>query len=382
MRIGFCPLKISWRSEAITIIPSTQQSNAGTNISEISPAAHPGKSYQRDTIAPGGRKEADLYAFATKPRVQELAPGTRPSPQSAPQPQPAPSLLLQESHQNRELPGFVDDYYVYRKQQVPGDGRCGDCAIDTILHEFGIPPMKPEEFKPKSPDQGRTLSDLIELARKNGLKAKHYDVEDFIENRITSIENTKAFIILRPSLPGIFHYVALVRPDEKEGFLPTKDFHESDSYDQEKSKSKRYSGDTAQDALLEYETTNNVIAEAVLTFREIVSADGPGLMYDKGYALFNRSLWKEAIEAFDEVITRLCEANEPKQRVILAKARLNKGVALGQLGLWKEAIEAYDKVITHFEEATEPALCRLVAKAHRNRVRFQDKVSKPKHGPP
>jgi len=319
--------------------------------------ANSGQSYQPDMISPVDPQRNERF-ISERANFRVSAPESRSvSTEEIPLPQPALP--------NRELPGEVDEYYVCRKQQVPGDGRCAEFAFDTILHEFGIPLTKPEELKP------RTIDEIIDLALKKGLKVKRYYVEEFVGNRITSIDNTKAFIIRKPSGPDLFHGVAIVRPDKRERFLPTKDFHESDSGDQVKSRSRRYSGDTAQDALLDYEKQNNVIADTVLTFREIVSADGPGWMYNKGRALFDRNLWSKAIETLDEVITCLKGQEELKQRVLLAKALYTKGSALYKSGFSSKAIEAFDEIITSFRKEADPALRKIVEKAGDNKRALQ-----------
>jgi len=376
-------LSPNWSSrepKTITVVNQTQRPNAVVrhNSPAMLTVANSGQSYQPDMIRPVDpqRNErfiderANFHASATgSPPQRPLIP----PPQSTPPPLPQSQLTLQP----KKLMGEVDKYYVLRVQHVPGDGRCVEFAVDTILHEFGIPLTKPEELKPKRSDQGRDLDEIIDIMRKKGLKSKPYEVENFVDKRITGIDNEKTFMIVEHICLDLFHTVPLVRPDKRKDFQPTKYFHESDSDDQNKSKSKRYSGNTAQDALLDYETQNNITACAVLTFREIVSADGPGWMYNKGCALIDRSLWKEAIEAFDEVITGLREAKEPKQLVLFAKALYCKGLALYKSGFLKRAVEAYNEVIT-FGEETEPALPalhKIVVKARDNRKVALDKQS-------
>jgi len=430
-------LSANWSSrqqQAEVTANRTPQSNVAAthNPSVTSPAVHASGSYQTDSTMLGGSQQSGTIqhciGMGTEPRTEEeqstsetqkkslferiksrvgkfmdyvrevplprtqnfdewensdsdsdlyFTPPTSPS-----HPSLEPALVSTEeiplpSHAppNRELPEFFDKYGILRKQQVPGDGRCAEGVVATILNEFGIPEMTTEEFKREMADEEATVTKLKKLARKKGLKAERYDVKNFVENRITGIENVKAFMIVLPTNFDFFHGVAMVHPDKKERFLLTKYFHESDSYDQNKSKRKKYSGDTAQDALLDYETQNNVIANAVLTFREIVSADGPEFMFSKGCALFDRSLWEKAIEAYDEVITCLCKEKEPKQPVLLAGALHNRGLALYKSGSWKEAIEDYKEVIMRFGKADDPALRKIVEKARDNKGVALDKQS-------
>jgi tetratricopeptide (TPR) repeat protein len=394
---------------------------ATQNLPENSPAVHASGSYRTDSTTLGRSQQSGTiqHVVAERANFRVSAPESRSiSTEEIPLHSPAPP--------NSELPGFFDEYGVLRKQQIPGDGRCAEGVIATILNEFGIPEMTTEEFKQEMADEEATVANLMKLAqkkglteefkqelvdgevtvanlmklaqkkglteefkqelvdgevtatklkkfaRKKGLKAKRYDVEEFVKNRITNIENVKAFMVVLPTSFNFFHGVAIVRPDKKERFLITKDFLESDSYDQNESKTKKYSGDTAQDALLDYETQNNIIAVEVFTFHERTSKD-----LNDGVVLSRRGLWKEAIEAYDKVITRFGEATEPTLRKILAKALLNKGVAHYKLKEWSRAIEACEEIITRFgeaTEATEPALCELVAKARRNLIRFRGKV--------
>jgi hypothetical protein len=68
----------------------------------------------------------------------------------------------------------------------------------------------------------------------------------------------------------------------------------------------------------------------------------------------------EAITAYDMVVTRFGDAEDPALREHVTKALVNKGITLGQLGRSAEEITAYDAVVTRYGEAPAPALRGLI----------------------
>jgi tetratricopeptide (TPR) repeat protein len=86
---------------------------------------------------------------------------------------------------------------------------------------------------------------------------------------------------------------------------------------------------------------------------------------NKGVAHGKADRPDEEIAAYDEVVRRFGDAQEPALREQVAKALVNKGVAHGKADRPDEAIIAYDEVVRRFGDAQEPALRVLVAKAQK-----------------
>jgi tetratricopeptide (TPR) repeat protein len=91
------------------------------------------------------------------------------------------------------------------------------------------------------------------------------------------------------------------------------------------------------------------------------SLDSRGVMFDQ------LSRYAEAIDVFDQVITRFSEASELVLREEVARAMVNKGISLGSLTHHAEAIAVYDQVIDRFGGAAELALLEQVARAMVNK---------------
>jgi len=86
-------------------------------------------------------------------------------------------------------------------------------------------------------------------------------------------------------------------------------------------------------------------------------------LFNKAVALGILGRSEEALAAYEEVVRRFGEANEPALREQVAKALFNKGVRLGALGRSEEEIAVSEEVVRRFGEATESALREQVAKA-------------------
>jgi tetratricopeptide (TPR) repeat protein len=72
---------------------------------------------------------------------------------------------------------------------------------------------------------------------------------------------------------------------------------------------------------------------------------------------------QEAIEVYDEVISRFGTTSEAEVSGVVAEAMVHKVVALGTLGLTKDAIAVCDEVISRFGTAQQPVLREQVAEA-------------------
>ena len=91
-----------------------------------------------------------------------------------------------------------------------------------------------------------------------------------------------------------------------------------------------------------------------------VSGETARALLAKGMALGNT---QEAIQIYDEVITRFSGTTKANIRKHLAEALVNKGMVLGSLGRVEEAIAVCDEVISRFGEAKETTLKEQVAEA-------------------
>jgi tetratricopeptide (TPR) repeat protein len=74
---------------------------------------------------------------------------------------------------------------------------------------------------------------------------------------------------------------------------------------------------------------------------------------------------EEQIAAYETVISRFGDAEEPELREHVGKSLINRGFALGKLGRREEEIAAYETVIARFGDAEEPELREVVIKAVR-----------------
>ena len=86
-------------------------------------------------------------------------------------------------------------------------------------------------------------------------------------------------------------------------------------------------------------------------------------LLSKGVTLGALNRHEEAIAAYDELVKRFGEAEEPVLRERVAKALINKGFNLRALNRTEEAITAYDEVVKRFGESDDQALRERVARA-------------------
>jgi tetratricopeptide (TPR) repeat protein len=125
---------------------------------------------------------------------------------------------------------------------------------------------------------------------------------------------------------------------------------------------------------------------AAASFR-VASASHTELL--AGFAILNRGITlgelnrsEEEIAAYDELLARFGEAEEPELREPLARALFSKGVTLGELDRFEEEIAAYDELLARFGEAEEPELRPVAAMALFNRAvrlgalgRFEEEIA-------
>lgn len=69
----------------------------------------------------------------------------------------------------------------------------------------------------------------------------------------------------------------------------------------------------------------------------------------------------EALTAYDSVVGRFGDVDQPALRQQVARALVNKGLMLHELGKQSDAIAASDQVLRRFGDATEPGLRVAVA---------------------
>ena len=72
---------------------------------------------------------------------------------------------------------------------------------------------------------------------------------------------------------------------------------------------------------------------------------------------------EQAVAAYDALLRRFGDAEEPVLREQVARALVNKGITLGELKRRDEEIAAYDQVLLRFGESREPGLSKQVARA-------------------
>ena len=86
-------------------------------------------------------------------------------------------------------------------------------------------------------------------------------------------------------------------------------------------------------------------------------------LFRKAYALGKLNRHEDAIAAYDDVIARFGESDDPDLQEQVAIALFNKGADLGALNRHEDAIAAYDDVIARYGGSDAPALKEQVAMA-------------------
>lgn len=119
--------------------------------------------------------------------------------------------------------------------------------------------------------------------------------------------------------------------------------------------------------------------EAIEVYDELVSRAGGsrelGLRENAVRALFNKGARlrgldrrEEAIAVYDELVKRYSGDSEPTMREAVGKAMVNKGIALAELNRLSEAIAVLDDVIERWHDSTDPVLRERAAKALLNKA--------------
>lgn len=91
--------------------------------------------------------------------------------------------------------------------------------------------------------------------------------------------------------------------------------------------------------------------------------DRANALFNKGIVLGEAGKTKEALAAYERIITDYGDAPEAVLREQVAKALVNKGNTLGRTGQTEEALAAYERVITDYGDAPEAVLREAVAYA-------------------
>ena len=86
-------------------------------------------------------------------------------------------------------------------------------------------------------------------------------------------------------------------------------------------------------------------------------------LFNKGVALDNLHRNEEAVAAFNDVITRFSNSQDPKIQKAVAMALGAKGVNLAQLHRYEEAIATYNDLITRFSNSQDTKIQEQVAMA-------------------
>ena len=110
-----------------------------------------------------------------------------------------------------------------------------------------------------------------------------------------------------------------------------------------------------EEALAVYDDINTQL-ESFPIFHSIVDY----LLPAKGWLLSQVKRFDEAVEDFDKVVERLDVSGDSQ---LLAQTLVDKGIALGNSGRTEDAIEVYDEVISRFGPLKAPEITGLVASA-------------------
>ncbi len=118
----------------------------------------------------------------------------------------------------------------------------------------------------------------------------------------------------------------------------------------------------------------NRLPEAIQGYEELLSRFGDSIeptfrdraakaLFSKGVALGDLNRRAEEIQTYDEIVRRFGDATEDVFREQVAKSLVNKGVVLAELSRIEEAIHSDDEVLRRFTDATESVFREAVAKA-------------------
>ena len=117
----------------------------------------------------------------------------------------------------------------------------------------------------------------------------------------------------------------------------------------------------------------NRYEEAIAAYNDLITRFGnsqdPKIQGDVAIALFgkgndlgNLHRYEEALAAYNDVITRFGNSQDPKIQKAMAMALFNKGVYLAELHRYKEAIAAFNDVITRFSNLNNPIIKYLITR--------------------
>ena len=104
--------------------------------------------------------------------------------------------------------------------------------------------------------------------------------------------------------------------------------------------------------------------------------DTAGIMFNRAVLLGQMKKEKEAIAAYDEVVSRFGNAAELELKDNVAMALVNKGNSLGEMKKLPEAIAAYEEVLSRFGNAAELELKVWVALAFAHLSVFEEEPRK------
>ena len=88
---------------------------------------------------------------------------------------------------------------------------------------------------------------------------------------------------------------------------------------------------------------------------------------NEAFWLEDRNRMEEALDVYDEVVSRFGESQDPTVLELVAAALAGKGVALGELNRPEDKLAAWNEVVHRFEESDTPVLLQLVATALSNK---------------
>ena len=88
---------------------------------------------------------------------------------------------------------------------------------------------------------------------------------------------------------------------------------------------------------------------------------------NEAFWLEDRNRMEEALDVYDEVVSRFGESQDPTVLELVAAALVGKGVALGELSRPEDELAAWNEVVHRFGESDTPVLLQLIATALSNK---------------